>query len=95
MRIGDAFHDVEMQFPFVVRSEFLAVAGFDKVHDHIVILEGFGEAKGCLLVLAFVEDADLMIGCGVGSCTVGAGGLGDAGEGFNRDCWIGFLLHGF
>ena len=95
VRVGDAFHDVEMQFPFVVRGEFLAVAGFDKVHDYVVILEGFGEAKGGLLVLAFVEDADLMVGCGVGGCTVGAGGLGDAGQGFDCDGWSIFLLHDF
>ncbi len=91
MRIGDAFHDVEVQLPFIVRGEFLAVAGFDEVHDYVVIFEGFGEAKGGLLVLALVEDADLMIGGG----TVGAGGLGDAGEGFDGDGWIRFLLHGF
>lgn len=82
MRIGDAFHNVEMQFPFIVRGELLAIAGFDKVHDHVVILEGFREAKGGLLVFAFVKDADLMVGGGgvsVGGCAVGAGGLGDAG----------------
>ena len=62
MCIGDAFHDVEMQFPFVVRGEFLAVARFNKVHDHVVVLEGFGEAEGGLLVLAFVEDADSVVG---------------------------------
>lgn len=95
MRIGDAFHDVEMQFPFIVRGEFLAVAGFDKVHDYIIVFEGFGEAKGGLLVLVFVEDADLVVVCGVGSCTVGAGGVGDAGEGFDCDGWIRLLLHGF
>ena len=95
MRIGNAFHNVEMQFPFIVRGEFLAVAGFDKVHDYIVVFEGFGETKGRLLVFTFVEYADLMVGSGVGSCTVGARGLGEAGEGFNGDCWIRFLLHGF
>lgn len=96
MRVGDAFHNVEMQFPFIVRGEFLAVAGFDKVHDHVVVLEGFGEAKGGLLVFAFVEDADLMVGgVGVGGCAVGAGGLGDAGQGLDGDCWIRFLLHDF
>lgn len=62
MRIGNAFHDVEMQFPLIGRGEFLAVAGFDKVHDDVVVFEGFGEAKGGLLVLAFVEDADLVVG---------------------------------
>lgn len=95
MRIGNAFHNVEMQFPFIVRREFLAVAGFDKVHDYIVILEGFGEAKGGLPVLAFVENADGMVGCGVSSCTAGAGGLGDAGQGFDCDFWTRFLLHDF
>lgn len=95
MRIGDAFHDVEMQFPFVMGGKLLAIAGSDKVHDYVVIFEGFGEAKGGLLVLAFVEDTDLMVGCRVGGCTVGAGGLGDAGEGFDGDGWIDFLLHGF
>ena len=58
VRISNAFHDMEMQFPLVVGGEFLAVARFDKVHDHIVVFEGFGEAEGGLLVLAFVEDAD-------------------------------------
>ena len=99
MRIGDAFHNVEMQFPLIVRGEFLAVAGFDKIHDDVVVLEGFREAEGGLLVFAFVQDADLMVGgggVGVGGCAVGAGGLGDAGEGFDCDCWVGFiLLHGF
>ena len=95
MRVGNAFHDVEMQFPFIVRGEFLAVAGFDEVHDYVVILEGFGEAKGGLLVFAFVENADLMVGCGVGGCTAGAGGLGDAGQGFDCDFGTRFLLHDF
>ncbi len=85
MRIGEAFHDVEMQFPLIVRGEFLAVASLDEIHDHVVVFEGFGEAEGGLLVLAFVEDADLMGCCGVGRCAVGAGGLGHAGEGFDGD----------
>lgn len=63
VRVGDAFHDVEMQFPFIVGGEFLAVAGFDKVHDHIVVFESFREAKGRLFVLALVEDTDLVVGC--------------------------------
>lgn len=75
VRIGNALHDVEMQFPFIVRGEFLAVAGFDKVHNNIVVFEGLGEAKGCLFVLALVEDADLVVDCRIGSCTVRAGGL--------------------
>lgn len=62
MRVGNAFHDVEVQFPFVVRGEVLAVARFDKVHDDVVVLEGFGEAEGGLLVLASVQDTDLVIG---------------------------------
>ena len=95
MRIGDAFHNVEMQFPFVVRGEFLAVAGFDKVHHYVVVFEGFGEAEGGLLVFASVKDADLVVDCGVGRCTVGARGLRNAGEGFDRDGWFTFLLHGF
>ena len=95
MRIDDAFHDVEMQFPFIVRGKFLAVAGFDKVHDHIVVLEGFGEREGGLLVLAFVEDADWVVGCGIGRSAGGAGGLRHAGEGLNRDGWSTFLLHSF
>lgn len=96
MRIGDAFHDVEMQFPLIVRGESLAVAGFDKVHDYIVVLEGFGEAEGGLLVLAFVENADLMVGGRSGGCAgAGAGGFRYAGEGLDRDGWVRFLLHGF
>lgn len=95
MRIGNAFHDVEMQFPFIVRGKFLAVAGFDWVHDHVVVFEGFGEAECGLLVLAFVEDADLVVVCRIGCGTVGAGGLGHAGEGLDRDGWINFLLHRF
>ena len=93
--IGDAFHDVEMQFPFVVRGELLAVAGFDKVHDYVVIFEGFGEGEGGLLILAFVQDADLVGGCGIGRGAVGAGGLRDAGEGLDCDGGITLLLHGF
>ena len=61
VRISNAFHDVEMQFPLVVRGEFLAVTRFDKVHDHVVIFEGFGEAEGSLLVLAFEEDSDFVV----------------------------------
>ena len=61
VRISNALHDVEMQFPLVVRGEFLAVARFDKVHDHVIIFEGFGEAEGGLLVLAFEEDADSVV----------------------------------
>ena len=61
VRISNAFHDVEMQFPLVVGGELLAVARFDKVHNHVVVFEGFGEAEGGLLVLAFVEDADSVI----------------------------------
>ena len=80
MRIDEAFHDVEMQFPFIVRGESLAVAGFDKVHDHVVIFKGFGEREGGLLVFALVKDADLVIACGIGRCTVGAGGLRHAGK---------------
>ena len=37
VRIGDALHDVEVQFPFIIRGELLAVARFDKVHDYIVM----------------------------------------------------------
>ena len=95
MRVGDAFHDVEVQFPFVVRGEFLAVTGLDKVHDYVVVFEGLGEAQRRLLVLALVEDADRMAGCGVGSCAAGAGGLRDAGKGLDGDGWDGFLLHVF
>ena len=95
VRIGHAFHDVEMQFPFIVRGKFLAVAGFDKVHDYVVVFEGFGECEGGLLVLAFVEDADWVVGCGIGRSTGGAGGLRHAGEGLNRDGWGTFLLHNF
>ena len=61
VRVSNAFHDVEMQFPLVVGGEFLAVARFDKIHDHVVVLEGLGEAEGGLLVLAFVEDADSVV----------------------------------
>ena len=61
VRISNAFHDMEMQFPLVVGGEFLAVARFDKVHDHVVAFEGFREAEGGLLVLAFVEDADSVV----------------------------------
>ena len=61
VRISNAFHDMEMQFPLVFGGEFLAVARFDKIHDHIVVFEGFGEAEGGLLVLAFVEDADSVV----------------------------------
>lgn len=53
---------MEMQFPLIVRGAVLAVAGFDQVHDYIVVFEGLGEAEGGLLVLAFVEDADLVLG---------------------------------
>lgn len=95
MRIGDAFHDVEMQFPFIVRGKFLAVAGFDRVHDYVIVFEGFGEAECGLLILAFVEDADLVVVCRTGRSTIGAGGLGHAGEGLHRDGWITFLLHHF
>lgn len=95
MSVGDAFHDVEMQFPFVVRGELLAVTGLDKVHDYVVIFEGFGEAEGGLLVLAFLEDADLVGGCGIGRGAVGAGGLRDAGEGLEGDGGITLLLHCF
>lgn len=62
MRIGNAFHDVEMQLPFIVSGEVFAVACFDRVHNHIVVFEGFGEAEGGLLILAFAEDADLVVG---------------------------------
>ena len=95
MRVDQAFHDVEVQFPFVVCSVFLPVAGSDKVHDHVVVFESFGEAEGGLLVLVFVEHADLMVGCGIGTGAVGAGCLGHAGEGLDGDGWITFLLHGF
>ena len=59
--ISNAFHDVEMQFPLIVGGELLAVTRFDKVHDHVVVFEGFGEAEGGLLVLAFVEDPDSVV----------------------------------
>ena len=95
MRIDDAFHDVEMQFPFVVRGEFLAVTGFDKVHDYVVVFEGFGEREGGLLVLVLMEDADWVVVCGIGRSTCGAGGLRHAGERLNRDGWGTFLLHSF
>ena len=95
MSVGDAFHDVEMQFPFVVRGELLAVTGLDKVHDYVVIFEGFSQAEGGLLVLASVEDADLVGGCGIGRGAVGAGGLRDAGEGLEGDGEITLLLHCF
>ena len=95
VRIDDAFHNVKMQFPFIVRGEFLAVAGFDKVHDYVVVFEGFSEGECGLLVLAFVKDADWMVGCGIGRSTGGAGCLRHAGERLNRDGWGTFLLHSF
>ena len=95
VRIDHAFHNVEMQFPFIVRGEFLAVAGFDKVHGYVVVFEGFSESESGLLVLAFVQDADWVDGCGIGRSTGGAGGLRHAGEGLNRDGWGTFLLHSF
>ena len=64
MRIYDALHDVNVQFPLVFRSPLGAIARFDKVHHNVVMFERFSEAQGSLLILGLIQFPNLIgTGC--------------------------------
>ncbi len=58
---NDVLHDVEVELPFVGLGPVCAVWSVDEVAGYVVRDECFGEAEGGRLVLAGLEDADVVL----------------------------------
>ncbi len=58
---NDVLHDVEVELPFVGLGPVCAVWSVDEVAGYVVGDEGFGEAEGGRLVLAGLENADVVL----------------------------------